>query len=126
MKELDRAGLREACREVAKSTLWQAPEPWDISDIIDSGQIERAVEAYYKEAEQRATDFAESGHDPNFVTRAVLYLAYEHAIADEGRYPLVSGERRKHKGSIRARGTAPRDASQRETGRSGPFHLSLP
>ena len=29
---------------------------------------------------QRAKQLAEDGRDPNFVTRAVLYLAHEHAI----------------------------------------------
>jgi hypothetical protein len=33
---LDIEALRVACREVAKSTLWQAPEPYDIGDIIES------------------------------------------------------------------------------------------
>lgn len=80
MKNLDLEALREACRTVAKATLWQTPEVRDISDIIDSDQIERTVEAYYVAAELRANELAEDGHDPNFVTRAVLYLAHEHAI----------------------------------------------
>lgn len=80
MKSLDLQALREACRTVVKATLWQTPEPRDISDIIDSDQIERTVEAYYLEAEQRANELAECGNDPNFMTRAVLYLAHEHAI----------------------------------------------
>lgn len=80
MKSLDLEALREACRTVAKATLWQTPRPRDISDIIDSDQIERTFQAYYVEAEQRANELAEAGHDPNFVTRAVLYLAHEHAI----------------------------------------------
>ena len=80
MKSLDLEALREACRMVAKATLWQTPEPRDISEIIDTDQIERTVEAYYLGAEQRANELAEDGHDPNFVTRAVLYLAHEHAI----------------------------------------------
>lgn len=77
---LDLEALRAACQEVAKSTLWQTPEPYDICDIIDSDQITRTVEAYVAEARQRAHDLAEEGHDPNIVTRAVVYLAYEHAI----------------------------------------------
>jgi len=77
---LDVEALRAACREVAKSTLWQTPEPYDIRDIIDSDQIAATVEAYVTEATQRAQELAEEGHDPNIVTRAVVYLAHEHAI----------------------------------------------
>ncbi len=77
---LDTEALRDACREVAKATLWQTPEPYAIGDIIDSDQIARTVEAYFAEARQRAQDLAEEGHDPNIVTRAVVYLAHEHAI----------------------------------------------
>jgi hypothetical protein len=80
MHNLDRIALLEACRIVAKSTLWQAPNPQDITDIIDVDQIERTVQAYYKEAEWQAEELSASDHDPNFVTRAVLYLAQEHAI----------------------------------------------
>lgn len=80
MRTLDIKALHDACRTVAKSTLWQTPEPRDISDIIDSDQIEGTVQAYYAEAEHRAVELADNGHDPNFVTRAVLYLAREHAI----------------------------------------------
>lgn len=80
MRVLDMAALRAACQEVAKSTLWQAPEPYDIGDIIDSDQIARTVEAYVAEARRQAQDLAEAGHDPNIVTRAVVYLAHEHAI----------------------------------------------
>ena len=61
-------------------TLWQTPEPFDIGDIIDSDEIARTVEAYFAEARQQAEDLAEAGHDPNIVTRAVVYLAHEHAI----------------------------------------------
>jgi len=77
---LDLGALHAACREVAKSTLWQTPEPYDIRDIIDSDQIAGTVEAYLAEARQRAHDLAEEGYDPNIVTRAVEYLAHEHAI----------------------------------------------
>jgi hypothetical protein len=80
MPMLNMEALRDACREVAKSTLWQTPEPYDIDDIIDSDQIAGTVEAYVAEAKQRAQDLAEGGHDPNIVTRAVVYLAHEHAI----------------------------------------------
>lgn len=80
MKALDTEALRRACREVAGSTLWQTSEPWAIDDIIDSEQIENAVAAYYKQAEEHSARLADGGHDPNFVTRAVLYLAHEHAI----------------------------------------------
>lgn len=76
----ERAALLVACRDVAKVTLWQAAEPFDITDIIDSEQIEKAVSAYYREAEQRADELEEAGHDPTIVTRAVLYLADEHAL----------------------------------------------
>jgi hypothetical protein len=80
MTRLDAAALRRACSEVARSTLWQTPDPEHIGDIIDSDQIERTVEAYLAEARQRAADLAQEGHDPNIVTRAVVYLAHEHAI----------------------------------------------
>jgi len=80
MATLDTEALRRACREVAKSTLWQTPEPYDINDIIGSDQIDRTIQAYFAEAEQRAADLAEANQDPNIVTRAVLYLAVEHAI----------------------------------------------
>ena len=77
---LELEALRAACREVAKTTLWQTPEPYDIGDIVDSDQIARTVEAYVAEARERARDLEEEGHNPNIVTRAVVYLAHEHAI----------------------------------------------
>jgi hypothetical protein len=77
---LDIEALRAACKEVAKSTLWQTPEPYDIRDVIDTDQIKGTVEGYLTEARQRAHDLEEEGHDPNIVTRAVVYLAHEHAL----------------------------------------------
>lgn len=81
MVMLNLEALRVVCQEVAQSTLWQTPEPYDIGDVIDSDQIARTVEAYVSEATQQADDLAEAGHDPNIVTRAIVYLAHEHAIA---------------------------------------------
>lgn len=80
MKRLDERALLAACREVARSTLWQTPKPMTIHDVIDSGQIETTVRAYSEEAERHAASVEEEGLDPNLVTRAVLYLAHEHAI----------------------------------------------
>lgn len=80
MKKLDERALLTACREVSRSTLWQTLKPMTIDDVIDSGQIERTVHAYFEEAKRHAAWVEEQGLDPNLVTRAVLYLAHEHAI----------------------------------------------
>ena len=52
--ELDRDALLSACKEVAKATLWQCPNPRDLRDIIDTDQIEQTVAGYFKDA-HRAT-----------------------------------------------------------------------
>ena len=78
--ELDREGLLSACKEVARATLWQTPEPFELRDIVDTDQIAATVQAYFDEAVRQADSVAEQGGDPNLVMRAVLYLAHEHAI----------------------------------------------
>lgn len=83
MKEqqnLDRDALFEACKEVASQTLWQTNYPQDISDIIDSEQINKTTLGYFKEALRHVEFVVSQRRDPNLITRAILYLSQSHAI----------------------------------------------
>ena len=77
---LDKVALYEACKKVANSTLWQTPKPHDLSDIIDTEQIEKAIQGYFKEALFYEEFVIEQNKDPNLITRAVLYLSESHAV----------------------------------------------
>ena len=77
---LDKVALYEACKKVAIHTLWQTPEPYDLSDIIDTEQIEKTVQGYFKEALFYEEFVIEQNKDPNLITRAVLYLSESHAV----------------------------------------------
>lgn len=77
---IDEKELRAACREVASNTLWQTKNPRDIHDIIDVEQIDRTINGYMSIALQLARDLDDMGVDPGVVSRAVRYLALEHAI----------------------------------------------
>ncbi len=72
--------LKEACYKAARSVLWQTPNPQDITDIIDTEQIERLSQKFYDLAVWHIETMDSLGCDPNLITRAVLYLAYVHAI----------------------------------------------
>ncbi|MCL5772341.1 MAG: hypothetical protein M1479_08730 [Actinobacteria bacterium] len=83
MKEqynLDSDALFKACKEVAGQTLWQTPNPQDISDIIDSDQINKAIKGYFEEALHYVEFIVGQNRDPNLITRAILYLSQAHAI----------------------------------------------
>ena len=77
---LDKDALFKACKEVASQTLWQNPCPQDISDIIDSEQINKTIKGYFKEALRHVEFIVEQKRDPNLITRAILYLSQAHAI----------------------------------------------
>lgn len=77
---LDKDALFRACKEVASQTLWQNPRPEDISDIIDTDQIDKTTQGYFEKALRHAEFVTEENLDPNLITRAVLYLAQTHAI----------------------------------------------
>jgi hypothetical protein len=77
---VDKEELAKACREVARVTLWQTPQPYTPADIIDTTQIENTLRGYQSEAEHQAMLITESGGDPNVVTRAVKYIAHEYAM----------------------------------------------
>lgn len=78
--ELNKEALFEACKELVKHTLWQTPEPQDISDIIDTEQIKKTIQKYLEEALRHVEFIVEQKRDPNLITRAVLYLSQAHAI----------------------------------------------
>lgn len=77
---LNRDALFEACKKVASQTLWQTPYPQDISDIIDSEQINKTIQGYFEEALHHVEFIVEQKRDPNLITRAILYLSQSHAI----------------------------------------------
>jgi hypothetical protein len=78
--QLDKKDLLNACREVAKSTLWQNEKPRDLSDIVDTEQIANTINAYYEEAPFHLEFITDQGRDQNLITRAVYYMARAHAI----------------------------------------------
>lgn len=77
---LNKDALFEACKKVASQTLWQTPNPRDISDIIDSDQINKTTQEYFKEALKYVDFIVEQKQDPNLIIRAILYLSQSHAI----------------------------------------------
>ena len=77
---MDNAALKNACFKAARAALWQTPHPQDISDIIDTDQIERLSQCFYEIAAWHIETTESLNCDPNLITRAVLYLAYVHAI----------------------------------------------
>ena len=78
--ELNNKELLKACKEVVKSTLWQTQNPIDVSDIIDSDQINNTINTYYKNALFHVKFIENQKRDPHLITRAVYYLAHVHAI----------------------------------------------
>ena len=79
-KKLNKSALLEACEKVANQTLWQTPQPQDISDIIDFEQRNMLAQKYFEKALQHVEFITGQERDPNLITRAVVYLAYSHAI----------------------------------------------
>ena len=79
-QQFDKQALMEACRELARCTLWQTPDPYSVLDIIDEVQIGRTIAGYLAEATLQAGPILGQGSDPNVVTRAVRFLAYEVAM----------------------------------------------
>jgi len=79
-KKLNKSALLEACEKVANQTLWQTPHPQDISDIIDFEQRNMLAQKYFEKALQHVEFITGQERDPNLITRAVVYLAYSHAI----------------------------------------------
>ncbi len=77
---LNKDALFDACKKAADQTLWQTPSPNDISDIIDSEQVNKTTLGYYKEALFYEEFVVDQKQDPNLITRAVLYLSHSHAI----------------------------------------------
>ena len=76
----DKNALIKACKKVASQTLWQTPNPIDITDIIDSEQIKQTTQKYFEEALRHVEFITEQKRDPNLITRAVLYLSESHAM----------------------------------------------
>ena len=76
----NKKALLEACKKTASCTLWQNPDPADISDIVDTEQIRRTTRNYFDEALRHVEFVIEQKRDPNLITRAILYLQECHAI----------------------------------------------
>ncbi len=79
-QKLDENLLYEACKKVVGQTLWQTPNPQDISDIIDTDQINTTAKKYFNEALRHVEFIVEQGRDPNLITRAISYLSQSNAI----------------------------------------------
>ena len=78
--DFNKNALFESCKKVASQTLWQTPNPQDITDIIDSEQINKTIQGYFEEALSYVEFIIEQKQDPNLITRAVLYLSQAHAL----------------------------------------------
>ena len=77
---LNERKLEAACKQVVLATLWQSPNPRCLDDIITSEQRDSTLSAYVDVAKDQARYLPKYDEDPNVVTRAVRYLAHEHAI----------------------------------------------
>ena len=71
--------LYAACDKAARAVLWQTPEPKNLADIVDTDQISRLTQRFYKIAESYF-ELLETDYDVNLIARAVLYLTDIHAI----------------------------------------------
>src|SRR5437763_15709436 len=71
--ELDRTALRNACRDVARTTMWDT-QPVDVT------AIETLADRFLTIALDHQDFVFGQGRDPNLITRAVRYLAHSLAI----------------------------------------------